>query len=45
MSKQNNVQIGRRSFLKITAGAAVISIVGLPKKAFAGNRQTIIHAN
>ena len=36
MSNPRNLQIGRRSFLKITAGAAVISSVGLPKKAFAG---------
>jgi hypothetical protein len=35
MSNPHNLQIGRRSFLKITAGAAVISSVGLPKKAFA----------
>ena len=30
------MQIGRRSFLQITAGAAVLSGMGLPKKAFAG---------
>jgi formate dehydrogenase iron-sulfur subunit len=36
MSKQNNIQIGRRSFLKITAGATVVSSIGRPKEAFAG---------
>ena len=35
MSKQNNIQIGRRSFLKMTGGAAVISSIGLPNKSFA----------
>lgn len=35
MSNQDRTQIGRRSFLKITAGAAIASSVGLPKKAFA----------
>lgn len=32
MSKHNIFQIDRRSFLKITAGAAIVSGVGLPKK-------------
>jgi Fe-S-cluster-containing dehydrogenase component len=36
MDKKNNMQIGRRSFLQITAGAAVLSGIGLPKKALAG---------
>jgi formate dehydrogenase iron-sulfur subunit len=35
MNKKNKSGIGRRSFLKITAGAAVISGIGLPKKSFA----------
>jgi len=36
MDKKNNMQIGRRSFLQITAGVTVLSGIGLPKKAFAG---------
>lgn len=36
MDNKNDIQIGRRSFLQITAGAAVLSGIGLPKKAFAG---------
>jgi len=35
MSRQSNIQIGRRSFLKITAGAAAFSSVGLPRKSLA----------
>jgi formate dehydrogenase iron-sulfur subunit len=35
MMKPGISQISRRSFLRITAGAAVISGAGLPKKAFA----------
>jgi hypothetical protein len=41
MSKQENIKIGRRSFLKITAGAAIISGVGLPKKSFAGTDEQL----
>jgi Fe-S-cluster-containing dehydrogenase component len=35
MNERKQLQIGRRSFLKITAGAAAFSSIGLPKKAFA----------
>ncbi|MEN6433789.1 MAG: 4Fe-4S dicluster domain-containing protein [Smithella sp.] len=41
MSRQSKFQIGRRSFLKITAGAAIISGVGLPKKSFAGTDEQL----
>jgi len=41
MSNPDNFQIGRRSFLKITAGAAIISGVGLPKKSFAGTNEQL----
>lgn len=35
MNKQNSTQINRRSFLKVAAGTAALSGVGLPKKSFA----------
>lgn len=41
MSKPNNFQIGRRSFLKITAGAAVVSGIGLPEKVYAGTDERL----
>ncbi|OGP68518.1 MAG: (Fe-S)-binding protein [Deltaproteobacteria bacterium RBG_19FT_COMBO_43_11] len=41
MSKQNKSKISRRSFLQITAGAAVLSGVSLPEKAVAGQKQQL----
>lgn len=41
MSNQNNIRISRRSFLQITAGAAALSGIGLPKKSFAGTEQQL----
>ena len=41
MKEQKQLQIGRRSFLKITAGAAALSSFGLPKKAFAKTDQQL----
>jgi len=41
MKEPKQLQIGRRSFLKITAGAAALSSVGLPKKAFAGTNKQL----
>lgn len=35
MKKQNNFQMDRRAFLKVTAGAALLSGVGLPQTAHA----------
>jgi len=37
MRQQDHFRMGRRSFLKITAGAAVASAAGLPQKAYAAN--------
>ncbi|MBN1471792.1 MAG: 4Fe-4S dicluster domain-containing protein [Syntrophaceae bacterium] len=41
MNKEKDLKINRRSFLKVTAGAAVLSSVGFPQKAFAGTEKQI----
>lgn len=41
MINQNKYQIGRRSFLKITAGAAIVSGIGLPKKVLGGTEERL----
>jgi Fe-S-cluster-containing dehydrogenase component len=41
MNKEKNLKINRRSFLKVTAGAAVLSSVGFPQKAFASSEKQI----
>lgn len=41
MKKQGQAKISRRSFLQITAGAAVLSSVSLPKKAFAATNKKL----
>jgi len=43
MINQNKYQIGRRSFLKITAGAAIVSGIGLPKKFWAERKNDCPH--
>ena len=40
-TKKNQTAISRRSFLKVTAGAAVVSSIGLPKKALAAKEAQI----
>lgn len=41
MKKEKDLKICRRSFLKLTAGAAALSGMGLPKKSFAGTEQRL----
>jgi len=41
MKKEKDLKIGRRTFLKLTAGAAALSGMGLPEKSFAGTEQRL----